>query len=50
MSGIGPAKVAACQDNGYVVRVRQGRFVLRVGQLSPELQALYAGTGKDGRP
>lgn len=50
MSGIDPAEVAACQDDGYVVRVRQGHFVLRSGQFSPELQALDAGTGQGGRP
>jgi hypothetical protein len=43
------AEVAARQDNVYVVRVRQGHFVLRIGQVSPELQALHAGTRKDGR-
>ena len=46
MSGIDPAKVAAYQDTDYVVRVRQGQFVLRIGQVSPELQALYAETGQ----
>jgi hypothetical protein len=50
MSGIDPAEVAACQDNVYVVRVRRGHFVLRIGQVSPELQALRAGTGQGGRP
>ena len=47
MSGIDPAKIAAYQDTDYVVRVRQGQFVLRIGQVSPELQALYAETGRD---
>ena len=47
MSGIDPAKIAAYQDTDYVVRVRQGQFVLRIGQVSPELQALYAETGQD---
>ena len=46
MSGIDPAKIAAYQDTDYVVRVRQGQFVLRIGQVSPELQALYAETGQ----
>jgi hypothetical protein len=46
MSGIDPAKIAAYQDTDYVVRVRSGHFVLRIGQVSPELQALYAETGK----
>ena len=46
MSGIDPAKVAAYQDADYVVRVRSGHFVLRIGQVSPELQALYAETGQ----
>jgi len=50
MSGIDPAEVATCQDNGYVVRARSGHFVLRMGQVSPELQALRAGTGQGGRP
>ena len=50
MSGIDPAKVAAYQDTDYVVRVRSGQFVLRIGQVSPELQALDAGTGQGGRP
>lgn len=47
MSGIDRAKIAAYQDTDYVVRVQQGRFVLRIGQVSPELQALYAETGED---
>lgn len=50
MSGIDPAEVAACQDTGYVVSIRQDRFVLRIGQVSSELQALHAGTGQGGRP
>jgi len=50
MSRIHPAEVGACQDNVYVVRVRQGRFVLLIGQVSPELQALDAGAGQGGRP
>ena len=50
MSGIDPAEVASCHDAGYVVRVRQGRFVLRIGQVSSQLKALRAGTGQGGRP
>jgi hypothetical protein len=50
MSGTDPAEVAACQDIGYVVRARSGYFVLRIGQVSPELQALRAGTVQGGRP
>ena len=50
MSGIDPAEVAACQDTGYFVRVRQGRFVLRIRQVSSELQALDVGAGQGGRP
>jgi hypothetical protein len=50
MSGTDPAEVAACQDNGYLVRVRRGYFVLRMGQVPSELQALRAGTGQGGRP
>lgn len=50
MSRIHSAEVGACQDNVYVVRVRQGRFVLRIRQVSSELKALRAGTGQDGRP
>jgi hypothetical protein len=47
LSGIDPAKIAAYQDTDYIVSVRQGHFVLRIGQVSPELQALYAETGQD---
>jgi hypothetical protein len=50
MSGIDTAKIAAFQDAGYVVSLRQGRFVLRMGQVPSELQALRAGTGQGGRP
>ena len=50
MSGTDPAEVAACLDTGYVVRIRRGRFVLRIGQVLPELQALRAGAGQGGRP
>ncbi len=46
MPGIDPTKVAAYQDTDYVVRIRSGQFVLRIGQVSPELQALYAETGQ----
>jgi hypothetical protein len=46
MSGIDPAKIAAYQDTDYVVRARQGQFVLRIGQVSQGLQVLYAETGK----
>jgi hypothetical protein len=50
MSGTDSAEVAACQDTGYLVRIRQSHFVLRIGQVSSELQVLRAGTGQGGRP
>ncbi len=47
MSQIDPAKIAAYQGTDYVVDAPQGRFVLRIGEASRELSALYAHTGRD---
>lgn len=47
MSAIDPAKIAAYQGTDYAVATPQGPFVLRIGQVSPELQALYAHAGRD---
>jgi hypothetical protein len=35
MSEIDPAEVAACQNTDYVVRIKQGHFVLQIGQDLP---------------
>ncbi len=45
LSQIDPAKVAAYQSTDYIVEAPQGSFVLRIGEASRELQALYAQTG-----
>ena len=46
MSSIDPEKIIAYQATDYVVSIRQDHFVLRIGQVSPELRALYAETSK----
>ncbi|MGA1342269.1 MAG: DUF3293 domain-containing protein [Hyphomonas sp.] len=46
MSAIDAAKIAAYQDTDYHVSVRQNQFVLRIGQVSPDLLALFAETGQ----
>ncbi len=47
MSEIDPAKIAAYQSTDYVIAAPPGPFVLRIGQESCELQALYRRVGRE---